>query len=197
MANTYLSTNNISLYTIPIAWITCVGPHIHAINLYKDATGTSSKDSSTSTDSASEVREDSDYRFDKTNPRTLPSLIKANPHPALTPALKARLLRLEAASWNGYENLGLFCSAVVAANLGLVAKLLMKPGIRGGGDDVRGYVWWMNVHSIGYVMSRIVFKLVYDRGVSGFARGAWFYAGIACCVSLVVRAGGLLRKIGL
>ena len=199
MANVLLSTTNISLYTIPVAWLTCIGPHIQAIKLYEHLTGAPSRDFSrfkpeanaAESASGSTPREDEDYRFDKTQPRTFLSLIDRNPHPAMTPGVKARLTRMEAASWNGYENLGLFCSAVVAANLGFVS-LLARPG-SGSFTEKGHYVWWLNVNSIGYVVCRVMFNLFYEYGFSGLARGGWFYAGVGCCFSLVVRAASVLR----
>ena len=201
MANILLCTTNISLYTIPIAWLTCIGPHIHAIKLYEHLTGAPSRDSShfkpeanaPESASGSTPGEVEDYRFDKTQPRTFISLIKRNNHPAMTPGVKARLARMEAASWNGYESLGLFCSAVVAANLGIVS-LFVRPG-NGSLTEKGSYVWWMNVSSIGYVVCRVMFNLYYEYGFSGLARGGWFYAGVGCCFSMVVRAASVLRTI--
>lgn len=188
--NTVLSTTNISLYTLPVAWINCIGPHIHALNLYSHYTGTSFKDSAHSISSRpSYSKDEEDYRFDRTQPRTFTSLISQNPHPALTRAVKARLHRLEAASTNGYENLGLFCASVVAANLGLLAMKSTRAG------DVSKYVWWINVNSVGYVVCRIVYEKVYDRGVSGRARGGWFYAAVGCCFSMIIRAANVMRKL--
>ena len=119
MANVLLFTTNISLYTIPVAWLTCIGPHIQAIKLYEHLTGAPSRDFSrfkpeanaAESASGSTPREDEDYRFDKTQPRTFLSLIDRNPHPAMTPGVKARLTKQRVGT--GMRILG--CSALLSS----------------------------------------------------------------------------------
>lgn len=187
--SSFLSTTNISLYTIPCAWLTCTAPHIFSVKLYARVTNTPSKDSSTA--KPTDSKETEDYRFDHAQPRTFMSVVERNPHPALTPSVKGRLARLEAASWNGYENLGLFASAVVAANVGLLARSLSEPAA----GDMERYIWWINVNSLGYLVSRFMFNLFYEHGFSGLVRAGWFYLGVVSCFGLVIRAAGALRYL--
>jgi uncharacterized MAPEG superfamily protein len=180
------TTNTLSLYTIPFAWLTCIAPHVYAIKLYEHVTKAPSKDSSAINNTEFEAKED--FRFDKAQPRTFMKLLDRNPNPALTVDMKGRLAGLEAASFNGYENLGMFSSTVVAAIVGLLALSLSKRAEPGIGN----YVWWMNLNSVGYVLCRVVFNVFYERGMSGIARGAWFYASVGCCFGLLIRAANLL-----
>jgi uncharacterized MAPEG superfamily protein len=115
------------------------------------------------------------YPFERSQPRTLLANLAAN-H-TVPKNLKDKISRAEAASLNGYENLGFFASAVVAANLGLFAK--------GGRDGL----WLTNVLSLGYCLSRAVFCIAYVNGVSGPHRGVYFYTGVGCCIHMFLMAG--------
>src|SRR5271170_3553660 len=132
------TTRNLSFCTVPAAWVLCIAPHIYAVKLY---------------DWASPVK-----KFDKVNPRTLLASLDANDD--LEGAIKERIRRAEAAQLNGYENLGFFAAAVVAAN---VAKV----------DP-----WWTDTLSAGFLASRVLFNILYITGVKGQVRGTVFYFGI-------------------
>src|SRR5271163_4240893 len=89
---------NFSFYTVPAAWVLCIAPHIYAVKLH-DRTSPTKK-------------------VDKINPRTLLPSLDANE--ALDHATKEKISRAEASQQNGYENLGFFAAAVVAANVAKV-----------------------------------------------------------------------------
>lgn len=80
---------NQSLYTIPAAWVLAIAPHFYAASLGGKA-------------------------FDKRSPRSYTSSLKDDQ--TLDAATKQRIIRAEGAQQNGFENLGLFAAAVVAAN---------------------------------------------------------------------------------
>jgi uncharacterized MAPEG superfamily protein len=120
------------------------------------------------------------YPFERHQPRTLLHKLAANP--TVPQHLKDRIGRAEGASLNGYENLGFFASAVVAANLGLF--------VTGGKDGL----WMTNVLSLGYCLSRVAFCLAYIKGASGMHRGVYFYTGIGCCIHLFQRAGWAMTE---
>lgn len=130
------TTRNLSFYTIPLAWVLCLGPHMYAVSLH-DAK--------------------SAKKFDNTSPRTLiPSLDK---NQGLDDATKQTIVRAEAAQQNGFENIGLFAAAVVAANVANVDS------------------WWINALSGGYLVSRTAYNVCYIQGV-GNARTAAFLSGV-------------------
>lgn len=87
-------------------------------------------------------------------------------------------MQAEGAQQNGFENIGLFAAAVVAAN---VAKL-----------DV-GYV---NMLSWGYIATRVVYTAVYltntSWGLSNVRTGV-FLGGVGLCMTMLVSAGNALR----
>jgi uncharacterized MAPEG superfamily protein len=92
---------------------------------------------------------------------------------------KARILRCEGAQTNGFENLGLFATAVLAGNLaGLPAQTL-------------------NTLSGGYCLSRIVYNLIYINNTSeamANTRTAVFLAGIGQIFTLFIQSGNVLRS---
>jgi uncharacterized MAPEG superfamily protein len=186
----FLWTTNISLYTVPAAYILCVAPHIYKVKLYESVTGIKSSDSASRTTTPQSTNDNSTYFFNKTQPRTFLATVNANPHPNLTPAVKARLARAEAASLNGYENIGFFAAAVTAANLTIVVVHANR-----GGEVLRSQLFWTNVASLGYVAMRVMFNVEYVRGVRGFRRGGWFWMGWVCVVGMYVSAGNAMRVL--
>lgn len=90
---------------------------------------------------------------------------------------KGRIIRAEGAQQNGFENIGLFASAVLAGNLaGLPAATL-------------------NTLSGGYLVSRVVYNAIYITNTSeGMAnvRTVVFLSGIAQIMTLFVKAGNAL-----
>jgi uncharacterized MAPEG superfamily protein len=91
---------------------------------------------------------------------------------------KARILRCEGAQTNGFENLGLFATAVLAGNLaGLTAQTL-------------------NAFSGGYCLSRIVYNFIYINNTSeamANTRTVVFLAGIGQIFTLFIQSGNILR----
>jgi uncharacterized MAPEG superfamily protein len=80
-------------------------------------------------------------KFDNTCPRTYTTSLSADQ--SVDKATKDRIVRAEGAQQNGFENLGLFASAVVAGNIA-------------GLDN--GALNWL---SGGYLLSRVVYNMVY------------------------------------
>ncbi|OQO10475.1 hypothetical protein B0A48_03772 [Cryoendolithus antarcticus] len=96
----FLKTTNISLYTLPLAWLLCITPRMYSMRLFTSSTGRS---------------------MDTTLPRGLADRARTE-GAALTAATRARILRAEAAQANGCENVGYFAAAVVAGNFAGVGK---------------------------------------------------------------------------
>lgn len=89
--------------------------------------------------------------------------------------MKQRILRAEGASQNGFETLGFFASAVVAAN---VAGMRSTP---------------LNMLSIGYVVSRLAYVFVYvhlqtNRRISWLRTAVW-QLGAGLTITIWIRAG--------
>ncbi len=156
MAALFDTTRNLSFYTIPVAWLLATAPHVYTMRLYESATK---------------------KEFPVTAPRTL--LAKLDTDQSLDNATKSKLVRSEAAQQNGFENLGLFAAAVVAANVANVDN------------------WWLNVLSMGYLASRAVYNVVYiNNETKGAAtmRSSVFMGGIAMIFTLFIKAGNQVRN---
>ncbi|TID13833.1 hypothetical protein E2P81_ATG01763 [Venturia nashicola] len=82
-------TGNLSLYTIPAAWVLAIAPHFYAASLGGN-------------------------KFDNKSPRTYTSSLASDQ--TLDQATKDAIIRAEGAQQNGFENLGLFAAAVLAGN---------------------------------------------------------------------------------
>jgi len=86
--------------------------------------------------------------------------------------------RCEGAQTNGFENLGLFASAVVAGNLaGLPAQTL-------------------NTLSGTYLASRALYNFIYITNTSGAVanlRSVVFVSGVGLCWTLFIKAGNVLK----
>jgi uncharacterized MAPEG superfamily protein len=146
-------TRNFSYYTIPAAWVLSIAPHVYATSLH---------------DSKSP-----ETKFDNCSPRTLvPSLDR---NQSLDSETKQTIIRAEAAQQNGFENIGLFAAAVVAANAAKVDS------------------WWLNTLSFGYLGSRVVYNVLYIGGANG-ARTAVFLGGVGMIFTLFIQAGNKVRN---
>ncbi|KAJ4397800.1 hypothetical protein N0V93_002037 [Gnomoniopsis smithogilvyi] len=151
-ANLLDLTRNYSLYTIPAAWVVAIAPHFYAASLGGKA-------------------------FDNRSPRTYTSSLKDNQ--ALDAATKQRIIRAEGAQQNGFENVGLFAAAVVAANIAKVDN------------------WTLNALSGGYLASRVLYNLVYinnETDSMAGARSAAFLSGIGMIFTLFIKSGNALRN---
>jgi uncharacterized MAPEG superfamily protein len=88
-----LTRDNLSIYTIPAAFVVALLPRFFSSNAYKAATG---------------------KQMNTLNPRRFVQDIENDQ--ALDSKTKGRILRAESAQANGFETLGLFAAAVVAGN---------------------------------------------------------------------------------
>ncbi|CAL3971408.1 unnamed protein product [Diplocarpon coronariae] len=89
MASLLDTTPNVSLYTIPAAWLVAFLPHAYAASL--------------------------STKFDHKSPRTYVGRLAEDQ--TIDQATRDRIVRSEGAQSNGFENLGLFAAAVVAGNV--------------------------------------------------------------------------------
>ncbi|KAM4054796.1 MAPEG family protein [Hirsutella rhossiliensis] len=139
---------NMSILTVPVAFLMCWAPHAYAGILAGRA-------------------------FDNANPRGFRDNVAKSE--ALDKAMKQRILRAEGASLNGFETLGFFASAVVAANVA---------GLRPA---------QLNVLTIGYIVSRLAYLVIYihlqtNRRRSWLRSGAWL-TGVGLVLTIWIRAG--------
>lgn len=185
----FLSTNNLTFYTLPAAYIIAVAPHIYAIQTYRKITENVDSFRPTKPGEQEATAESKEYGFDESQPRLFITRIQSNPDPKLTAEIKDRCLRAEAASSNGYENLGYYAGAVVAANLGLAAS---RSNL---GAAFSKKVLWTNVLCLSYVVTRIGFNTTYIHGARGKARGLWFWSSMMIASALYVRAGNAVRAV--
>jgi uncharacterized MAPEG superfamily protein len=116
-------------------------------------------------------------KADNRNPRALVTSLSSNQ--SIPQATKDKIVRAEAAQANGFENIGLFAAAVVAGNAA-------------GVDN-----WWLNMLSVGYVGSRVVYNIVYIGNSTkrlANVRTGTFLSGIGMVMSLFVMAGNRVRN---
>jgi uncharacterized MAPEG superfamily protein len=115
------------------------------------------------------------------NPGARPNNFQSCPSPLPSPFHKSRIIRAEAAQTNGFENLPLFATAVLAGNLaGLPASTL-------------------NTLSGGYLISGVLYNLVYIDNTTealGHLRSVVFLAGIGQIFTIFVKSGNVLREEG-
>ncbi|KAK5117982.1 hypothetical protein LTR62_004026 [Meristemomyces frigidus] len=88
-----LTTTNLSLYLIPVAWTLSLLPRAFAAGTYTSA---------------------GKNQYNALHPRSFPNDVQNNQ--ALDKKTRDRILRAEAAQANGFENLPLFAAAIVAGN---------------------------------------------------------------------------------
>ncbi|GAA5969851.1 hypothetical protein JCM3765_004595 [Sporobolomyces pararoseus] len=91
-----------------------------------------------------------------------------------------RYLRAEAAQQNGFESWGVFASAVVVGNL---ARLPVK---------------YMNFFAGGYLLSRIIYNILYIRTTSAAwsnLRSVVYVAGVGLISTTFVRAGNAFNRL--
>ncbi len=119
----------------------------------------------------------SSRQFDTRAPRSWTKTVMENQ--SIDSATKDRIFRAESAQQNGFENIGFFASAVVAGNLA-------------GVDTI-----WLNTLSVGYVISRIVYNLLYINNTTeklATARTVTFISGIGMTWIMFIMAGYNLRS---
>ncbi|CDS02263.1 uncharacterized protein SPSC_02649 [Sporisorium scitamineum] len=137
---------NYSYYSIPAAWLVAILPHFVAVGLAKD-------------------------RFKNASPRQLMADLLAKKDKT---ALDKKIIRAESAQLNGFETLGLFAAAVVAAN---AAKVPSHE---------------LNQLTAGYLASRALFNLLYiyvtDQATATLRSGSYL-TGIGIIFTLFIKAG--------
>lgn len=106
---------NFSLLSIPAVWVLSISAHFYAVSLTKG-------------------------RFTNASPRDYLASISRKQNKS---AIDHKYIRAEAAQQNGFENLGLYAAAIVAAH---IAKL------------PAGHV---NSLALGYVLSRLAYNVLY------------------------------------
>ncbi|ERF76253.1 hypothetical protein EPUS_04330 [Endocarpon pusillum Z07020] len=119
----------------------------------------------------------SSRQFDNREPRSFTKMVMENQ--SIDSATKGRIIRAESAQQNGFENIGFFATAVVAGNL---ARL----------DTT-----WLNTLSVGYVISRILYNLIYlNNTTAGLAttRTVTYISGIGMIWTIFIMAGNKLRS---
>ncbi|UNI13859.1 hypothetical protein JDV02_000557 [Purpureocillium takamizusanense] len=140
---------NYSYLTVPVALYVCLVPHYLAV-----------------------VDAGADTVYDNAAPRSFHDNVRRDT--SIDKLRKARILRLEGASINGFETLGFFAAGVLAANhAGLETEAL-------------------NALSVGYVLARVAFVAAYagirNRRLSWARTLVWNLASLAS-VALWVKAG--------
>ncbi|GAA5942538.1 MAPEG family protein [Sporobolomyces koalae] len=93
-----------------------------------------------------------------------------------------KYIRAEAAQQNGFENWAIFAGAVIAGNL---AKLPTS---------------YMNVFSSGYILSRILYNILYINTTSAAwsnVRSVVYVGGIASLFTTFIKAGNALNRVAL
>lgn len=119
----------------------------------------------------------SSRKFDNRQPRSLTKTVMENQ--SIDSGTKGRIIRAECAQQNGYENIGFFAAAVVAGNL--------------AGLDTT----WLNTLSVGYVISRILYNLIYINNTTASLasmRTVTFISGIGMIWTIFIMAGYKLRS---
>lgn len=120
----------------------------------------------------------SSRQFDNRTPRLLNKIVTDDQ--SIDSPTKDRIIRAESAQQNGFENVGLFAAAVVAGN---IARL----------DNT-----WLNGLSVGYVISRLVYNLVYINNTTptlATTRTCVFISGMGMIWTLFILAGNELRTL--
>lgn len=92
-----MSTLNISLYLVPLAWLLAMLPRVYSLTVYAARSKAQNPDAM------------------KKNPRSIPAIVAADK--TLPPQARDRILRAESAMINGYDNLGFFAAAVCVGNV--------------------------------------------------------------------------------
>ncbi|KAF4548639.1 Hypothetical protein D9617_26g078510 [Elsinoe fawcettii] len=110
------TTRNLSLYTIPAAWVLSIIPHFYAASLGK---------------------------FDNKNPRAY--VRDTENDQSVDKATKAKIARAEAANANNFENLGLFAAAVTMGNVAKLDNWTLN-ALSGGYLASRAVYNWLYIN---------------------------------------------------
>jgi uncharacterized MAPEG superfamily protein len=154
----FFKTHNLTILAIPAYYVMAIMPHAYAISITKNH---------------------DPKIWDNSCPRG--SNLKSKLQSSLTPEDFSKYERAEAAQTNALENLPLFASAVVVANL----AGLKRAGLGG----VEGFVgmWFVvrALHSLTYITNT-------DKKLSYVRSGLWF-TGLALCVRVFGKASRVLN----
>ena len=183
--SSFLAQQNISLYTLPAAYILCLIPQYYAIIQYSKYT---SPIDTVARSKKNNGQIQQAYGFNRAEPRSFLSRLEANPDPKLTAEAKGTIARAAAASLNGFENLGFYAGAVVAANLGLFIS-------RGQAKGSLSSPVSTNVLCLSWLAARSVYITVYIQGVRGGYRAIWYWVQLLICVTFYIRAGNAMRRV--
>ncbi|KAF7506123.1 hypothetical protein GJ744_012187 [Endocarpon pusillum] len=118
----------------------------------------------------------SSRQFDNREPRSFTKMVMENQ--SIDSATKGRIIRAEGAQQNGFENIGFFAAAV-AGNLASLDTT------------------WLNTLSVSYVISRILYNLIYINNTNaGLAatRTVTFISGTGMIWAIFILAGNKLRS---
>lgn len=91
-----MSTMNISLYLVPVAWLLAMLPRVYTLTMYN---------ANSKGQNAGAMQK---------NPRDIASIVAADK--TIPPLIRDRIIRAESAMLNGYDNLGFFAAAVAVGN---------------------------------------------------------------------------------
>ncbi|KAH8594401.1 hypothetical protein B0O99DRAFT_513659 [Bisporella sp. PMI_857] len=146
-----MSSSNYSFYAVPVAWALAMAPHAYAMNAAPKT-------------------------FDIRSPRSYEDDLKKDQ--TIDQATRNKIIRADAASKNGFENLAFFATGVLAGNLaGLPPSTL-------------------NALSAGYLASRIIYNLIYINNTTeglANARSVVWLAGVGQIFALFIKAGMILK----
>ncbi|GAB7326806.1 hypothetical protein MBLNU13_g10744t1 [Cladosporium sp. NU13] len=92
-----MSTFNVSLYLVPLAWLLAMLPRVYSLTTYAAHSKAQNPDAMIK------------------NPRSIPAIVATDK--TLSPHIRDRIVRAESAMINGYDNLGFFAAAVCVGNV--------------------------------------------------------------------------------
>jgi uncharacterized MAPEG superfamily protein len=154
----FFKTHNLTILAIPAYYAMAVAPHAVAISI---------------------AQKNDKKTWDNCNPRG--SSLKSKIQSTLTPEEFAKYERAEAAQANALENLPLFASAIIVANL----AGLKRAGLGG----VEGFVgmWFLvrAAHSASYILTT-------ERKTSFIRSGLWV-TGVVLCARVFTKAARVLN----
>ena len=87
-----MSTLNISLYLVPVAWLLAMLTRVYSLTTYAPHSEAQNPDAM------------------KKNPRSIPAIVAADK--TLPPQVRDRIIRTESAMMKSYDNLGFFAAVV-------------------------------------------------------------------------------------
>jgi uncharacterized MAPEG superfamily protein len=154
---------------VPAAWVLSIIPHFYAAALSKDFDNRSPRGYTDTIEKSQAI--------DKAVSLSLYPLKAPSCSPLTAQQTKERIIRAEGAQSNGFENIGLFASAVLAGNLAGLPNATL------------------NTLTGGYLISRAVYNVIYINNTTpalSNVRTVVFLSGVAQIMTLFVKAGNAL-----